>query len=144
MSYTPEPWKKLRDPESDSVAFMVESEELDNSPPRGIAHWMREADADRSVACVNGCAGLTEDEIAEAIHWYKMRKQAGVATTLKRDAAYRECVEALKLIMQMLDDGRLVRPIDKDGDAGYFLRTAGLVLDLKKIQLALAHAEAQP
>ena len=61
--HTPEPWKKAKEPGSDPTAFMIVSGELTPELPQSIAHWMREANADRIVAAVNAVAGIPTEEL---------------------------------------------------------------------------------
>ena len=120
-AHTPEPWAVYEGPEDRkelTVCYEDKSGQIvcvadclqGEIPPKE-----RDANAARIIACVNGCAGLTEDEIKEAIHWYRTRKQAGMTSTLKRDEAYRQVVEALTAIVARIN-GEFDNPaLDKYG-----------------------------
>lgn len=54
-----------------------------------------------------------------------------------------ELLAALKLVMAMLEDGRLVRDITKDGRPDYSMAMLALVRDLQTIQSAIFKAEAR-
>lgn len=58
-------------------------------------------------------------------------------------AAAPELLAALKLVMAMLEDGRLVRDISKDGRPDYSMAMLALVRDLQTIQSAIFKAEGR-
>lgn len=58
-------------------------------------------------------------------------------------AAAPELLAALKLVMAMLEDGRLVRDISKHGRPDYSMAMLALVRDLQTIQSAIFKAEAR-
>ena len=63
------------------------------------------ADAKRIVNCVNGCAGLTEEEIRAAVSQFKVAKASGsLAGRKQQDAAYRQVVDVLKTILPYLHE----------------------------------------
>lgn len=68
------------------------------------------------IATLNGCAGLNP-------------------------AAYRQVVEALTEIKQLLDTGQLVRNIDHDADADWHIRMTPFVKTINNVCIALALAE---
>ena len=76
MSHTPEPWKTDR---TSSKSLDDEWEIFTESPINFIAEFIEKNNAQRIVACVNGCAGLNP-------------------------AAYRACVEALRKAHSTISD----------------------------------------
>lgn len=71
MTHTPEPWKV--EPDEDIVAEIdtdVEATQYIIASVDG-ANPAHKANAARIVSCVNGCAGLTEEEIKDAVSEWK-------------------------------------------------------------------------
>lgn len=58
-------------------------------------------------------------------------------------AAAPELLEALKLVWEMFDDGRIVRNIANDGKPDWALKMLEFTQELSKIQAALAKAEGR-
>ena len=53
-----------------------------------------------------------------------------------------ELLAALKVFMEMLTDGRLVRDITRDGESSFSLRMVDFVRELNKAQQAIRNGEA--
>lgn len=91
MTHTPEPWTDNQ------------IDELLHGCKNNVFTPTTRANRKRMVDAVNGCAGLTEDEITQAIQTFKAYTMSPegkrvVAKQIAERAAYRACVEALKLI----------------------------------------------
>ena len=118
-AHTPEPWKKeyVGAPFSDMPGWhLYDTTEIKR--PIGVIpepiggrkdkHGRspyQTANASRIVACVNGCAGLTEEEIRAAVSQFKVAKASGsLAGRKQQDAAYRQVVDVLKTILPYLHE----------------------------------------
>ena len=76
MEHTKEPWEIRHDPGMFSGALCIVQKETSQFVSVWASH-AREADARRTVACVNACAGIpTELLEAGRIIEYKMRTEA--------------------------------------------------------------------
>ena len=117
MSHTPEPWHE--EFKNEDTRLLVCSKQENISLRRDVLGYFEMAgDGQRAIACVNGCAGLNP-------------------------AAYRQVVEALTEIKQLLDTGQLVRNIDHDADADWHIRMTPFVKTINNVCIALALAEQQ-
>ena len=78
-NYTKEPWKAEQDFYDESWQITIKDSAVCHLFYLEEARYIRdlehaEANAKRIVECVNECAGLTEDEIKEAVRSFKYLK----------------------------------------------------------------------
>ena len=63
MNHTKEPWHVKKNPEWGNANYRISNKENDNWAAFGQIAYANEADAKRIIACVNACAGITNEAL---------------------------------------------------------------------------------
>lgn len=67
MNHTKEPWYAIQNPEWENADYRISNKENDNWAAFGQIAYANEANAKRIVACVNACAGITNEALEAGV-----------------------------------------------------------------------------